>query len=105
MKNNKFIFIYITNSSKEEAKKIAKYLLDKKLIACVNIFPIDSIYKWKGKIVEEKEYVLIAKTTNNKFEKIKNEVEKIHSYDCPCIIKIPVSSNNKYFEWIVKETS
>jgi len=100
---NNFIFIYITNSSKEEASKICKYLLDKKLIACGNISKVNSIYRWKGRIVDEEEYVLIAKTIDNKFELIKNEVEKIHSYDVPCIIKIPVNANEKYYDWIKKE--
>jgi len=100
----KFVFIYITNPTKEEAKKIAKHLLKKKLIACVNIFPIDSLYRWEGKIVDEKEFVLIAKTTEENFEKVKEEVESIHSYTIPCIIKIPVSSNRKYYNWLREVT-
>ncbi len=100
---NNFIFIYITNSLKKEARKIARRLLKKKLIACANIFPTESLYDWKGKVVDEKEFVLIAKTLNKNFEKIKKEVEKIHSYSVPCITKIPVESNSKYFKWIKKE--
>jgi len=98
-----FIFIYITNPSKEEARKIAKYLLKKKLIACGNIFPINSLYWWEGEIADENEFVLIAKTMEANFEKVKNEVEKIHSYAVPCVIKIPVSSNKKYFDWLRSE--
>lgn len=98
-----FILIYITNPSKKEAKKIAKYLIAKKLIACANIFPINSIYQWKGRIVDETEFVLIAKTADSNFEKVKNEVEKIHSYAIPCIVKIHVSSNKKYFDWLKSE--
>jgi len=98
-----FVFAYITNPSKQEARKIAKHLLDKKLIACANIFPISSLYWWKGKIADENEFVLIAKTSKTNFEKVKNEVEKIHSYTIPCIVKIPVSSNKKYFDWLKSE--
>ena len=101
--NMNFIFMYITNPTKEEARKIAKYLLKKKLIACANIYPINSIYPWEGKIVDEEEFVLIAKTLESNFEKVKSEVEKIHSYKVPCIIKIPVSSNEKYFDWLKGE--
>ncbi|HDH07427.1 MAG TPA: divalent-cation tolerance protein CutA [Candidatus Moranbacteria bacterium] len=100
---NNLIFIYITNPSKKEAKKIAKHLLGKKLIACANIFSVDSLYHWKNKIADEREHILIAKTLSKNFEKIKKEVEKIHSYSIPCITKIPVESNNKYFKWIKKE--
>jgi len=101
---NDFIFIYITNPNKEEAKKIAKHLIEKKLIACANIYDnITSIYFWEGKIADENECVLIAKTLDKNFEKVKTEVEKIHTYKIPCIVKIPVSSNQKYFEWIKEE--
>ncbi len=98
-----FIFVYITNSTKKEAKKIAECLLKKKLIACANIFPINSLCWWAGKIVDENEFILIAKTVESNFEKVKKEVEKIHSYKIPCIVKIPVSSNKKYFDWLKKE--
>ena len=97
------IFIYITNPGKKEAQKIAEHLLEKRLIVCANIFPIESVYRWKGKIKKEKEYILIAKTTEKNYEGVKNEVEKIHSYKIPCIIKIPVEANEKYFNWIRNE--
>ncbi len=98
------IFVYITSPTKEEAKKIAKHLLEKKLIACAVITSeVDSLYWWEGKIADEKEFILIAKTLEKNFEKVKTEVEKIHSYKIPCIVKIPVSSNEKYFEWLKKE--
>jgi len=97
---NNFIFIYITNPSEKEAKQIAAHLLGKKLIACANIFPIKSVYLWKGKIADDKEFVLIVKTAAKNFEKVKKEVEKIHPYEIPCIARIPVSSNEKYFDWL-----
>ena len=95
-----FILIYITNPNREEARRIATYLLEKKLVACGNIFPINSLYRWEGKIADENEFVLLVKTIPANFEKVKNEVEKIHSYECPCVIRIPVSSNEKYSEWL-----
>jgi len=98
-----FIFVYITNPTRKEAKKIAKHLLKKRLIACANIFPVSSLYRWKGKIVNDNEFILIAKTIKTNFEKIKKEVEKVHSYTIPCIIKISVSSNKKYFDWLKRE--
>jgi periplasmic divalent cation tolerance protein len=101
---NDFIFIYIPNPTKEEAKKIAKHLVQKRLVGCANIFgPVNSIYRWEGKIVDEKEFVLIAKTSEANFEKVKREVGKMHSYAIPCIVKIPVSSNKRYFDWLKGE--
>ncbi len=99
----KTIFVYITNPSKEEAVKLARHLLEKKLIACANIFPITSVYRWEGKIAEEGEFVLIGKTFEEKFEKVKTEVEKIHPYKIPCITKIPVEPNKKYLDWLEGE--
>lgn len=98
------IFTYITCKDMKEAKKISKHLLQKKLIACTNIFPMESFYWWKGKINEDKEVVVIAKSLEEKFEEIKKEVKKVHSYDVPCILKIKVDEGNEeYLHWIEKE--
>jgi len=96
--------IYATAPSKSEARRIARHLLDKKLIVCSNIFSgITSVYRWQGKILEEKEHVIIAKTAETNYEKVKKEVEKIHPYDIPCVFRIPVEANRKYSEWLLKE--
>lgn len=97
------IFIYITNPSKKEAKRIALHLLKKRLIACANIFPIDSMYWWKGKIKKAKEVVLIAKTKKENFEKVKEEVKKIHPYSVPSIEKLEVEANEEYEKWLNSE--
>jgi len=99
------ILIYITCKDKAEAKKISKQLLEKRLIACANIFPIESMYRWKDKIKEDNEIVLLAKTNKKHYEEIEKEVKKIHSYEIPCIMKIKVEANKEYYQWIEKETS
>lgn len=99
-----FIFVYVTHSSKDAAKKLAKYLIEKKLIACANIYDgVTCIYPWEGKIAEENEVVLIVKTTEDKFEKLKTTILSEHPYTIPCIIKIPVVPNESYAEWLQKE--
>lgn len=98
-----FIFVYITNPTRKEARRIAGHLLEKRLIACANIFPIESIYRWEGRIADEREYVVIAKTGARNFARVKKEVEKVHPYKIPCIVKIPVSSNSKFFRWMKDE--
>jgi len=100
----KFIIIYITHKNLKEAKKVAEHLLREKLIACVNYFPIESSYWWKGKIENSKEIVSLMKTKKENWKKVKAEVEKIHPYDVPCIMKIEVEANKEYFDWIQKET-
>lgn len=99
------IIIYITNPTKEEARKIARHLLEKKIIACGNIFSVDSLYWWEGKIADENEFVLICKTLEENFEKVKKEVESIHSCSVPCILKIPVEASDKFLNFLKKEVS
>jgi len=95
-----FVFIYTTASSKEEAQKITRHLLKKKLIACANIFPITSVYEWKGKIRDQGEVAMILKTLKTKSAAVKKEIEQIHSYDVPCIAEIDVKVNDAYARWI-----
>jgi periplasmic divalent cation tolerance protein len=101
-----FIVIFITCSSLKEAEKIGSSLVEKKLIACVNVVPeIKSIFHWKGKITKEKEVLLIAKSRRELFESIQNEVKKLHSYEVPEIIALPIEAGSEdYLEWIKKET-
>lgn len=96
----KIILVYITNPTKKEAERIAGRLLDKKLIACANIFPIESFYWWKGRKKKDNEFVLIGKTLENNFKKIEKETEKIHSYETPCVLKIQAVANGKYYKWL-----
>ncbi|MAG91260.1 divalent-cation tolerance protein CutA [Candidatus Woesearchaeota archaeon] len=95
--------VYITCKDKKEAEKISLHLLKRKLIACANIFPVTSIYRWKFKIVNEDENILIVKTNNKKFNRVANEVKRIHSYDIPCILKLGATANKEYETWANKE--
>ncbi|MBW2980407.1 divalent-cation tolerance protein CutA [Candidatus Woesearchaeota archaeon] len=97
--------IYITCKDEKEARKIAKHLLEKKLIACANFFPINSMYWWEGKIEDDKEFLLLAKTTKKNANKVKDEVKKVHSYDVPCILEIDVDGNKEYIDWVDRVTS
>ncbi len=99
-----FIFIYVTTRNKREAKKIATHLLTKKLVACANIFPIESNYWWKGKIENSKEYALILKTRKKNFKKVKDTIKKIHFYSIPCIAKIEAEFNESFQKWIKENT-
>ncbi len=92
--------IYITCKDEKEAKKIANALLEKKLIACANFFPIKSMYWWEGKIQDDSEFLLLAKSSDKNFDKIKKEVKAIHSYDVPCILKLDTEGNKEYMDWV-----
>jgi periplasmic divalent cation tolerance protein len=91
---------YVPCPNDEQATLIARRLLEKKLIACANIFPIRSIYEWQGKIEEEAEVVLLAKTTPELFLALRAEVEAIHPYDTPCVLRLSGEANEKYFSWL-----
>jgi periplasmic divalent cation tolerance protein len=92
--------IYITFPSKKEAKRVAKILISKKVAACCNVFPIESMYRWKGKIEDGKEFVLIAKTLSKKVKQLKEVVKKEHPYTVPFIGVLGVEANEEYFEWM-----
>ncbi|RLI70593.1 divalent-cation tolerance protein CutA [Archaeoglobales archaeon] len=96
-----YIFVYITASNIDEAKKISKSLLEKKLAACVNIFPITSFFWWEGKIDESEEVAMIVKTKADRFKELKDEVLSLHSYTTPCICTIPIEEGfRKFLDWI-----
>lgn len=100
---NDIIFLYITNSTRNNAEKIATWLLEKRLVACANITPITSMYRWEGKIVSEGEVVLLLKTIPSLVQAVTDEVSSIHPYTVPCIVAIPAQANESYFSWVCKE--
>ena len=100
-----FIIIYITNPTKEEAKKIALHLLEKKLIACANIYPSNSMYWWEGKIENEDELAIIFKTRTELLDEAMALVKELHSYDVPCLMSYEYTLGDKdYLNWIAEET-
>jgi len=98
-------FIYMTAGSKDEARKIGKALVVSRLAACVNIIDnMNSFYMWEGKLQNDTEIVIIAKTTEDRLPALIEKVKSLHSYDCPCIVSIPVSGGNQDFlDWIAEE--
>jgi len=101
----KINFIYMTVGSKEEARKIGKELVTTRLAACVNILDnMNSFYRWEGKIQDDTEVVMIAKTTEDRVPDLIEKVKSLHSYDCPCIVSLPVAGGHQPFlEWIAAE--
>ncbi|MBF0205656.1 MAG: divalent-cation tolerance protein CutA [Oligoflexia bacterium] len=101
-----YSLIYIPHPNKESAIKTAKILIEEELIACANIIDaMTSIYRWEGKIVEEGEVLLLAKSKSALFLKIQKRVEQFHPYTCPCIVAISLDQgNSKYLDWVNKST-
>lgn len=101
----KILLFYITNPSKEHAERLSNELVKGRLVACTNIFPINSFYGWKGELGKGDEYVLVAKTLPGKEMGVRDRVKDLHEDEVPCVISWEVSVNEDYFEWVVKEVS
>ena len=101
----KINFIYMTFGNTDEAKKIGKELVTSKLAACVNILDkMNSFYMWEGEIQDDTEVVMIAKTTEDRLPELVEKVKSMHSYDCPCIVGLPVLNGYQPFlDWIAEE--
>ena len=101
-----FVAIYTTFDNIDEAKKIARILVDEKLVACVNLIPnVISIYPWQGKIEESEEIIMWCKTRDKQVESIKTKIKKHHSYDVPAFIVYQIKTGSEaYLQWITEET-
>jgi periplasmic divalent cation tolerance protein len=96
-----FSVIYITAGDLEEAKRIGKTLIEERFAACANIFPIQSIYRWKNKIDEANEFGIIVKTKSEKVKDIERRVKEIHSYEVPCVVSFKMDEGSAdYLKWI-----
>jgi len=97
--------LYVTAKDMTDAARIARHLLDRHLIACANIFPVRSIYRWKGKVQDETEAVAICKTRKSVIRKAIAEARKVHSYEVPCIVSYDMGpASAAYGRWIDAET-
>ena len=94
--------VYITTGDKTEARKIGTALIESRLAACINIIDqMNSLYRWEGQIQDDREVILIAKTTAENVPALKEKVKSMHSYECPCIVCLPVTDGYAPFlEWI-----
>jgi periplasmic divalent cation tolerance protein len=99
------IIIFCTCGNLKQARKISKDLIVNRLAACVNILPIASYYRWKGKLVNDHEYLLMIKTRSARFSRVRKHILALHSYELPEIVSLLISSGHKdYLNWIDRET-
>jgi periplasmic divalent cation tolerance protein len=98
--------IYITVGSPDEASRIGRDIVERRLVACVNIVErIGSLYWWEGKIAQENESLIIAKTKTSLVSRVIDAVKSLHSYSCPCIVALPITEGNEDFlSWVRRET-
>ncbi len=98
--------VLTTTGSRAEADKIANALVDRRLAACVNIVgPISSTYRWQGKVEAAEEFLLLIKTTEAKFERVRATIRELHSYELPECIEIAIEDGSaEYLRWIEENT-
>jgi periplasmic divalent cation tolerance protein len=99
------IVILSTCATADEATRIARALVEKRLAACVNIgSPVQSVYRWKGAIEEASEIPLTVKSTRELFPRVRAEIERLHSYEVPEIIALPIVDGAEgYLRWLDRE--
>lgn len=102
MKGPKLI-VFVTCANRREAAKIARAIVEARLAACANILPgrLHSIYRWKGKVESARETMIILKTSRRRFDALRRKIERLHSYNTPEIIALPITIGaRKYLAWI-----
>ncbi|MBI5518513.1 MAG: divalent-cation tolerance protein CutA [Desulfovibrio sp.] len=99
--------VYVTAPSMAEAERLARLAVEGRLAACANILPgMRSLYWWRGKLENADEVVLILKTTEELVEPLTQALTRAHSYECPCVVALPIASGNPDFlRWIADETA
>ena len=97
------IIVLVACGSIKEAKRLGSALVEARLAACVNIStaPVESIYRWKGRVERAKEFLLLVKSTRKRFAALRREIERLHSYDVPEIIALPIADGSAgYLRWL-----
>ena len=97
------IVVMVTCKSQAEAKKIARAVVKARLAACANVLggPVESIYRWKGKVETAKEVLVLIKSTRKRFSALEREIRRLHSYDTPEIIALPIVAGSRaYLRWV-----
>jgi periplasmic divalent cation tolerance protein len=99
----KFRVVLVTCATLEEARKIAREVVQKRLAACVNVVThaVESFYTWEGKLENGSEYLLMMKTSEERLEELQKEVSRLHSYDTPEFVVVPiVAGSEAYLKWL-----
>ena len=101
----KYIIVQTHTNKKQIYENISKSLVEKKMAACVNIYPaVLSIYRYNSEVVEDNEYLIHVKTTSDKFSEIRKIIERLHNYETPEIISLEIlEGNEKYLKWLQNE--
>lgn len=94
--------VLTTTGSEDEARKIARHLVENRLAACVNLIPrVESIYRWQGKVESAAEWLLLIKTTVDRFPAVRDALGELHSYEVPECVVLPIEDGSEtYLQWL-----
>ena len=98
-----FRVVLVTCGTLTEARRIARQVVSKRLAACVNIVlsPVESVYTWEGSVEKAREYLLVIKTTTRRLAALEEELKRLHSYDVPEILALPIAAGSSdYLSWV-----
>jgi periplasmic divalent cation tolerance protein len=100
-----FRWVWMTCKNEAEARRLARLVLEKRLAACANIFPVYSLFWWGGAVRSSNEVAVVLKTRESLEKRLISELEKAHSYDVPCIDSLPISGMNRSCaSWLASQT-
>ena len=97
------VVVLVTCANLAEARRIARWLVEARLAACVNVLgaPVHSVYRWKGKVESAREHLLVIKTSRGRLSALQRAVMRLHSYDVPEIIALPIAAGSRaYLKWL-----
>lgn len=98
--------VYVTCPDRETARRIAGLLIERRLVACANLVPIESVYRWEGRIEEAREVAMFLKTRRERVEEVVAAVREAHPYEVPCVVEFELRAGNPdYLRWIDSETT
>ena len=105
MTHHEFLQVFVTIDDKEKAYALCKEVVDKRLAACAQVLgPIQSIYWWQGKVEDSEEWLILMKTSQDRYAELERTVISLHPYDTPEVIAIPIlKGSEKYLKWLVGE--
>jgi len=93
------LVVYVPMPTEKAARELASSLIEHHLIACANIVQSTSLFKWKGTINNEQEWIMVAKTTKDE-NTVRAAIEAAHPYECPCILTFSATANRAYHAWV-----
>ncbi|MFA5862653.1 MAG: divalent-cation tolerance protein CutA [Candidatus Thermoplasmatota archaeon] len=98
--------VFVTCPDRETARRIARELIARRLVACANLLPVESLYAWDGDVREEPEFAMFLKTRRERVSEVVRAVEELHPHKVPCVVAFPLGEGSAaYYSWVDHETA